>query len=157
MAEKLVIKLVSEKEVQEQTKPKRYYAVIVMLLIGGFLGGLGAEIKNAIWPKLPESLTPVEAARVLKGQQGFAGYSLIKTEGEGGIGHDIYCPHCGSPIAEVRVAFLAERKPEVGSRIALLEDFARRAIIDEATAASKKPIKVSVKSEPVVAYKGDTK
>jgi len=157
MAEKLVIQLVPENATQEQTKSKTRYVVIVMLLLGGFLGGLGAEVKNYIWPKLPDDLTPIEAARVLKGQQGFAGYSLIKTDGDAGLGHDIFCPSCGNPIAEVRVTFLGERDPQPGSRMALLADFARRAIIEEANAAPRKLVKVSVKSEPVVAYKGDSK
>ena len=152
MADRLVVQLVEESAIQEKSKPKKHYAVIVMLLVGGFLGGLGAGIKNSIWPRLPDSLTPIEAARILKGQQGFAGYSLIKTEGgDGGLGHDIYCPYCGNPIAEVRVSFLSEREPKPGSRMAILTDLARPAIA--ATAKRNQP----TTSTQVVAYRGDVK
>lgn len=65
-------------------------------------------------------------------QQGFAGYSLIRTEGDQTtLGHDVYCPSCGNPIAEVRVSFLGARDPQPGSKLAILSDLARPAMAKE--------------------------
>ena len=146
------LKVVLVDENAPQPSPRRSRAP--MLLIAAILlSMLSAYLGRVVGPqKLPDELSPVEAAKILKGQQGFAGYSLIKTEGDGGLGHDIFCPHCGQPIAEVRVAFLPEREPAVGSRIALLEDFAKKAIVNEANADQRKRATASSAPRPVVAY-----
>ena len=128
----------------DAVKPKKWslkqilFAQLLVILIAA-AGGI--SLGKMLWPKMPENLTPAEAARILQMQKGHAGYSLVKNDMTDGasLAHSMFCPSCGNEIATVYVNFLPPAPPQIGSRLALMTDLAQTALANAAPPKKRAP------------------
>jgi len=150
IAQHLQVRLESPEAVvaREKQERKARRSGRLLLLLSVVVASL---LTHYLLPRRVERLNPAEAARILQMQKGFAGYSLIKDgpDAEGSaIGHALFCPSCGGEVATVYVNFLPPAPPQLGSRLAILADLARPAMV---LASTPKKVRLGAKSAPVVA------
>lgn len=135
----------------DAVKPKKWsikQILLAQLAVVLIATVVGVSLGKALWPKMPENLTPAEASRILQMQKGHAGYSLVKSDTDGSsLGHAMFCPTCGNEVATVYVNFLPPAPPQVGSRLALMTDLAQAALANAAPSKQRAPTQPT----PVVA------